>query len=213
MYLPAQFDEQRVEVMHDLIRAHPLASIVIVTAGQLTANHIPMRIAPAPAPFGTLRGHVARANPLWRDIAAGTDALAIFQGPNLYISPSLYATKRNTAKVVPTWNYAVVHAHGTLRAVDDPAWLREFLDGLTDEHESKRAAPWKVTDAPEDFVNTQIKAVVGIELAISRLVGKWKVSQNRLPADRQSTIDGLRDNGSTEMADLIERAFKGSHTS
>ena len=106
-----------------------------------------------------------------------------------------------------------MHAHGTLRAIDDPAWLREFLDGLTDEHESKRAAPWKVTDAPEDFVKTQIKAVVGIELAISRLVGKWKVSQNRLPVDRQSTIDGLRGNGSTEMADLIEHAFKGSHTS
>ncbi|MFN0300915.1 MAG: FMN-binding negative transcriptional regulator [Burkholderiales bacterium] len=216
MYLPAQFDEQRVDVMHDLIRAHPLASIVIVTAGRLAANHIPMRIAPAPAPFGTLRGHVARANPLWRDIAAGTDALAIFQGPNRYISPSHYATKRDTAKVVPTWNYAVVHAHGTLRPIDDPTWLRAFLDGLTDEHESKRAAPWKVTDAPEDFVNMQLKAIVGVELTIASLMGKWKVSQNRLPVDRQSTIDGLRNDGDADsgaMADLIERAFKGSRTS
>lgn len=216
MYLPAHFDEQRIEVMHDLIRAHPLASIITVSGGKPTADHIPMRIAPAPAPFGTLRGHVARANPLWKGIAAGTDALAIFQGPNRYISPSLYATKRETAKVVPTWNYVVVHAHGTLRAIDDPAWLRAFLEGLTDEHESKRTAPWKVTDAPEDFVNTQLKAIVGIELSITNLVGKWKLSQNRLPVDRQSTIDGLRgdsDAGSGAMADLIERAFKASPTS
>ncbi len=212
MYLPPHFNEQRVEVMHDLIRAHPLATIVTVLGGKLTANHIPMRVTPAAAPFGTLRGHVARANPLWRDVAAGTDALAIFQGPDLYISPSHYATKRDTGKVVPTWNYAVVHAHGILRAIDDPVWLREFLEGLTNEHESKRNEPWKVTDAPAKFVDTQLKAIVGIELAVTELIGKWKVSQNRVPKDRQSTIDSLRtdrDHDASAMADLIERAFKG----
>jgi len=212
MYIPPHFNEQRVEVMHDLMRAHPLAAIVTSIGGKLTANHIPMRIAPAPAPFGTLRAHVARSNPLWQAIAQGADALAIFQGPDLYISPSHYATKRETAKVVPTWNYAVVHAHGTLRAIDDPAWLREFLESLTDEHESKRTEPWKVSDAPAEFVGMQLKAVVGIELAITQLAGKWKVSQNRVPKDRQSTIDSLRtdrDHDASAMADLIERAFKG----
>ncbi len=212
MYLPPHFNEQRVEVMHDLIRAHPLAAIVTFTGGKLTANHIPMRVVPAPAPFGMLRAHVARANPLWLDVAEGAGALAIFQGPDFYISPSHYATKRETAKVVPTWNYAVVHAHGTLRAIDDPDWLREFLEGLTNEHESKRNEPWKVTDAPAEFVDSQLKAIVGIELAITQLIGKWKVSQNRVPKDRQSTIDSLRtdrDHDASAMADLVERAFKG----
>ena len=213
MYRPSHFDEPRVEVMHDLIRTHSLASIVTVTGGTLTADHIPMRVVPTPAPFGTLRAHVARANPLWREIGAGADALAIFQGPNLYISPSHYATKQEAGKVVPTWNYTVVHAHGKLRAIDDPHWLREFLEGLTDQHESKRVARWKISDAPDAFVDTQLKAIVGIELSVTDLVGKWKVSQNRLPIDRQSTIDSLRrdgDAGASSMADLIEHAFKGS---
>ncbi len=213
MYRPSHFDEPRVEVMHDLIRTHSLASIITVIGGTLTANHIPMRVVPTPAPFGTLRAHVARANPLWREIGAGADALAIFQGPNLYISPSHYATKHESGKVVPTWNYTVVHAHGKLRAIDDPHWLREFLEGLTTQHESKRVAPWKISDAPDAFVDTQLKAIVGIELSVTQLVGKWKVSQNRLPIDRQSTIDSLRrdgDAGASSMADLIEHAFKGS---
>ena len=213
MYLPAQFAEERVDVMHELIRTHSLASIVTLAGGKLTANHIPMRIFASPAPFGTLRAHVARANRLWRDIAAGADALTIFQGPNLYISPSHYATKRETGKVVPTWNYTVVHAHGTLRAMDDPRWLREFLEGLTDQHESGRTVPWKISDAPDDFINAQLKAIVGLELTITELVGKWKVSQNRLPTDRQSTMESLRKDAtpaSTAMATLIEQAFKPS---
>jgi transcriptional regulator len=213
MYLPSQFAEERVDVMHDLIRTHSLGTIVTFADGKLTANHIPMRIDASPAPFGTLRAHVARANPLWRDIAQGTNALAIFQGPNLYISPSHYATKRESGKVVPTWNYTVVHAHGTLRAIDDPSWLREFLEGLTDQHESGRQVPWKIEDAPDDFINTQLKAIVGIELTITDLVGKWKISQNRQPADRQSTIDSLRTDGdpaSQAMAGLVERAFVAS---
>lgn len=213
MYLPAQFAEARVDVMHELIRTHSLATIVTFSGGKLTANHIPMRIVASPAPFGTLRAHVARANPLWRDIAAGTDALAIFQGPNLYISPSHYATKHETGKAVPTWNYTVVHAHGTLRSIDDPRWLREFLEGLTDQHESARTVPWKISDAPHDFINAQLKAIVGLELTITDLVGKWKISQNRLPIDRQSTIDSLRIDATheaTAMAMLIEQAFKGT---
>lgn len=211
MYLPGQFEETRREVLHAHMRANPLATLVTVDGGALTANHIPLRVSAEAGDHGVLHGHVARANPLWRTLAEGVPALAIFQGPDLYISPSLYATKRETEKVVPTWNYAVVHAHGTLRAIDDPAWLRRFLDDLVDEHESRRTAPWKITDAPAPFIDQQLRAIVGIEMVVSRLVGKWKVSQNRVPADQRSTIAGLRAGGTHDeirMADLIERAIE-----
>lgn len=191
MYLPSHFEETRVEVMHALIRAQPLASLVVHGPDGLTANHIPMRVFSDRVPFGVLRGHVARANPLWREASAGIEALAIFQGPQIYISPSHYPTKHLTAKVVPTWNYAVVHAHGTLQAIDDPAWLRDFLEGLTNEHEAQFAKPWRVSDAPDDFIAAQLRAVVGMELQITRLVGKWKMSQNRVPTDRKGVIAGL----------------------
>lgn len=198
MYLPSHFDEQRVEVMHALMRTHPLASLVIHTGAGLVANHIPLRVIEAPAPFGVLRGHVARANPLWKQLGSGIDALAIFQGPQSYITPSHYPTKHLTAKVVPTWNYAVVHAHGTLRAVDDAGWLRSFLEGLTDEHEAQFARPWHVSDAPDDFIAMQMRAIVGVELTITRLVGKWKMSQNRTATDRAGVVAGLRAQGSAQ---------------
>ena len=191
MYLPKHFEETRVPVLHDLIRAHPLAALVVVTPSGLDANHIPFEIDPDPAPFGTLRGHVARANPLARGIAGDVEALAIFQGPNEYISPSWYVTKQETAKVVPTWNYAVVHAHGRLRTIDDAAWLRAFVDTLTNRHESGRPDPWKVTDAPADYVDSMVKAIVGIEIPLTRLIGKWKVSQNRPEQDRAGVVEGL----------------------
>lgn len=213
MYLPTHFEESRVEVMHALIRAHPLASLVIHGADGLIANHIPLRVLDAPAPFGVLRGHVARANPLWRQVGTGIEALAIFQGPQSYITPSHYPTKHLTAKVVPTWNYAVVHAHGTLRAVDDPQWLRAFLETLTDEHEAQFAKRWHVTDAPEDFIAMQLRAIVGVELTITRLVGKWKMSQNRVPADRAGVVAGLQAQGSADslaVAGLVAKAAEDS---
>lgn len=209
MYLPAHFEETRAEVMHALMRAHPLASVVIHTDEGLLANHFPMRVSDASAPLGVLRGHVARANPLWKQLGNGVEALAIFQGPQIYITPSHYPTKRLTAKVVPTWNYAVVHAHGTLRAVDDAGWLRSFLEGLTDEHEAQFAKPWHVSDAPEDFIAMQLRAIVGVELTITRLVGKWKMSQNRVPTDRAGVVAGLQAQGSPEslaVAELIARS-------
>src|SRR5207249_2616676 len=135
MYLPKHFEEARVEVLHDLIRAFPLGTLVTLTAGGLDANHIPFEVDPEPSPFGTLRGHVARANPVWRGISAGAEALVIFQGPDTYISPSWYETKAETGKVVPTWNYVVVHAHGVPRFIDDRAWLRAFVTRLTERHE------------------------------------------------------------------------------
>jgi len=209
MYNPAHFRETRVPVLHDLIRRHPLAALVTLGPEGLVANHIPMEIDPEPGPFGTLRGHVARANPMWRDAVNEVDALVIFSGPQIYITPSWYATKGESGKVVPTWNYAAVHAHGPLRAIDDPAWLREFVSRLTDRHEGTRAVPWQVTDAPADFVERQLGAIVGIEIPVRRLEGKWKVSQNRGPADRAGVVAGLREDGdrdSDAMADLVANA-------
>lgn len=195
MYLPKHFEETRIEVLHALVRSHPLGALVTLGADGLEANHIPFEIDPDPAPFGTLRGHVARANPVWRDLSRGGEALAIFQGPSTYVSPSWYPSKQEGGKVVPTWNYAVVHAYGPLRAVDDAAWLRAFVERLTNRHESGRTAPWHVTDAPADYVDKMVTAIVGIELPVARFVGKWKVSQNRPARDRAGVVARLEENG------------------
>lgn len=200
MYLPALFKEERPAVLHDLIRKHPFATLVTLGADGLTANHIPLEIDPGAGPHGTLRGHVARANPVWKTHRSEVEALAIFQGPHGYISPSYYATKAATGKVVPTWNYAVVHAYGPLRVIEDPAWLRRLVEQLTERHEGERraatgAVPWKVSDAPESFLEPMLKAIVGLEIPIARIEGKWKMSQNRPPEDRAGVIAGLRESG------------------
>jgi transcriptional regulator len=211
MYLPSHFEETRVDVMRELVRNHALGALVTSGPDGLTANHIPFNLDAEPAPFGTLRAHVARANPVWREFSADVEALVIFQGPQTYITPSWYATKKESGKVVPTYNYMVVHAHGVMRAIDDAAWLREFVGGLTDRMESARAQPWAVTDAPEAFIAAQLRAIVGIEIKLTRLVGKWKVSQNRNDADRAGVVAGLRESGDAnleKMADAVERGTK-----
>jgi transcriptional regulator len=207
MYLPGHFEERDVPTLHALIRAHPLATLVTVEDGAPAANHIPMLVDPDPAPWGTLRGHVARANPVWQ-AARDRDALAVFVGPQTYITPSWYETKREHGRVVPTWNYAVVHAHGPLRAIDDREWLRAFVTRLTDTHEAGRSPAWQVTDAPPEHVDRLLGSIVGIEIPIARLVGKWKVSQNQSAANRAGVVSGLRatgGDGGRGMADLVER--------
>jgi len=209
MYVPTQFEETRPEVLHQLIREHSLAALVTLGSGGLEANHIPLELDPGPAPYGTLRGHVARGNPVWRDFSRDVEALAVFHGPQAYISPSWYQTKRETGKVVPTYNYVVVHAYGPMRIIEDRAWLRELVERLTNRHEAGRAEPWKVTDAPADFVEQMLGAIIGIEIPLTRLVGKWKVSQNRPPADRDGVVTGLReiqDRDAQAMSDLVKRA-------
>lgn len=203
MYESAAFKEDRVEVMHALIRAHPLATLVTMTARGMEANHIPMLIDVSPTPWGTLLGHVARANPMWREYDANAEVLAVFQGPQYYVTPSWYPSKRETGKVVPTWNYAVVHASGPLVVHDDVEWLRGLVTRLTDTRESKRAQPWLVTDAPPDYVNSMLKAIVGIEIPIRRLQGKWKMSQNRIERDRAGVIAALNAGGDSAMAALV----------
>ncbi|HLQ27424.1 MAG TPA: FMN-binding negative transcriptional regulator [Acidiferrobacterales bacterium] len=210
MYVPSYFEETRVEVLHQLIREHSLAVLVTLGSEGLNANHIPFEIDPEPAPFGTLRGHVARANPVWRDSSKEVEPLVIFQGPQAYITPSWYQTKKETGKVVPTYNYVVVHAYGPLRVVEDRAWLRGLVERLTNRYEAARPVPWKVTDAPGDFIEKMLGAIVGMEIPITKLVGKWKVSQNRPSADRDGVVKGLREINSADavaMADLVKESI------
>jgi transcriptional regulator len=209
MYLPPHHRVDRFEVQHALIRAHPLGALVTLGEEGLVANHIPFILDAGAGALGTLRGHVARANGQGRDIGREVEALVIFQGPQSYITPSWYATKQETGKVVPTWNYAVVHAYGVIRAIEDGNWLKDQIERLTALQEGMRAEPWAVSDAPCSFIDAMMKAIVGIEIQITRMEGKWKVSQNRPAADRQSVVQGLRtervqENESIAMAQLVE---------
>lgn len=211
MYVPAHFKEDRVEVLHEAIRAIALGTLVTSGASGLEATHAPMLIDPTPAPFGTLLGHVARANPHWRSVAGEAKALAIFLGPEAYISPGWYPTKQQTGKVVPTWNYVAIHASGKLRFFDDAERLRAIVTRLTDTHEAPRAEPWQVTDAPADYVDAMLKAIVGFELVIETLEGKWKMSQNRPPQDQAGVVDGLaREGGPAAVAAIVAERGKGN---
>lgn len=211
MYVPKHFEEPRVDVLHELIRARPLSTLVTLASGGLEANHIPLHLSAEPGPLGTLRGHVARSNPFWNDMAGNNQVLAIFHGPDAYITPSWYPTKAETGKVVPTWNYAVAHAYGTLRVVDDPVWLREHLETLTARSEAAFPEPWRVSDAPLDFTEKLIGAIVGIEIGITRLLGKWKLSQNQSRINQAGVVQGLRASANPEavsMAELVENAAR-----
>lgn len=208
MYLPSAFEVTDIAALHDLIDEHPLGALVMHSRTGLDANHLPFLVDREPAPYGRLHAHVARANPLWRCGDDSGEVLVIFQGPSAYVTPSWYATKRETGKVVPTYNYAVVHAYGRLRAIDDKVALRALLERLTNRHEAARDAPWQVSDAPDDYIDRTLDGIVGIEIALTRLVGKWKVSQNRGAADRQGVARGLRASGTPEhqaMAELVDR--------
>jgi transcriptional regulator len=204
MYIPKHFDEPRVEIMHELIRERPLATLVTLDSQGLVANHIPLHLSTEPAPLGTLRGHIARSNKIQADI----EALAIFHGPDTYITPSWYATKKEHGKVVPTWNYVVVHAYGTLQLIDDASWVRAQLEILTHHNEKGFPEPWAVSDAPREYTDKLIEMVIGVEIVITKLSGKWKVSQNQPHQNQSSLIEGLVRSGlpdSSKIADLVKQ--------
>ncbi len=206
VYRPPLFREDRVPEMQELIRANPLALLVSMGDEGLLANPIPFILDPNQSEFGTLRAHLARANPQWRSFADGQEALVVFQGTDRYVTPTWYETKRETGKVVPTWNYAIVQARGPVRAIEDRDWLARHVASLTDAMEAGFAEPWAVTDAPEAFIDGQLKGIVGIEMVIARLEGKWKVSQNRPEADRAGVVAGFEaagDERSRRMARLV----------
>ena len=207
MYQPPHHVEDRVEALHALMRAHPLGLLVSTGPQGPTANALPFLLDAEVGPKGRLRAHLARANGQWREIAANPEApvLVIFQGVDAYITPSWYATKRETGKVVPTWNYAMAQARGRARVTDDRDWLAAQIDELTRIHEKgRKPEEWQVTDAPAAFVEAQIRGIVGLEIEIEELAGKWKVSQNRPAADRAGVVSGLADEA-PEMAELVRR--------
>ena len=206
MYLPKHFEEDRFELLSGLIRAQPLGLLVTQSSQGLQANPIPFLLDPEPTPYGTLRGHVARANPLWRESRTDVESLVVFQGPQAYVSPAWYATKAETGKVVPTWNYVMVQARGRLRCIDDAQWVRALVGRLTQTHEAPRAAPWAVEDAPADYISSMVRAIVGIEIELTALRGKWKLSQNRSAEDRQGVSAGLRQEGASSGDVLAARA-------
>lgn len=208
MYQSPHFREDRLEVMHGLMRAHPLATLVSFDGDGVSANHLPLVLHTDVSERGTLRGHVAKANPFWKNVDASVEVLAIFQGPHHYISPAWYPSKKEHGKVVPTWNYAVVHAYGPMSVFDDADWLFEHLQALTSRQEADRDHPWAVTDAPADYVARMLKGIVGFEFPITRIEAKWKFSQNRAEKDREGVVQGLNIEGSPssiQVADLIPR--------
>ncbi|OGA00418.1 MAG: transcriptional regulator [Betaproteobacteria bacterium RIFCSPLOWO2_02_FULL_62_17] len=208
MYVPKYFEESDTAVLHALIQSHPLGAWVTQGNGELTVNHIPFLVDPSRGANGTLMGHVARANDVWQSYSKDILSVVVFQGPQAYITPSWYPSKRAHGKAVPTWNYAVVHAHGMPNAIEDREWLLRHVSQLTDMQESQQAVPWKVSDAPPDYIDTMLRSIVGIEMPISSLAGKWKLSQNRPPADKPGIIAGLlerEDAQSKEVAALVKQ--------
>lgn len=203
MYVPEHFAEARVEILHQALGRAGLATLVTAGPAGLDASHIPLLVEPEPGPLGRLLGHVARANPQWRATPDGAAALAVVLGPDAYVSPSWYPSKRETGRVVPTWNYLAIHAHGTVRFFQERERLLDLVTRLTDRHEAGRPERWRVADAPADHVDAMLNGIVGVELTISRLEGKWKASQNRSEADRRGVEEGLRREGQGVMADLV----------
>lgn len=216
MYVPSHFEESRPEVMHELIRRHPLGTLVTLGENGLNANHIPFEIDPGPAPFGTLRAHVARNNPVWREHASDMETLVVFQGAHAYISPAWYATKQDDPRVVPTYNYMAVHAYGPLHVVENRDWIRALLERLTNANEKNAhgadsASLWRTSDAPESYIEKMMAAIVGIEIPVSRLIGKWKVSQNQPQVNREGVELALRTKGAASEAEMAD-AIAGAHT-
>jgi transcriptional regulator len=210
VYVPEHFREARIEVLQAFVERHPLATLVAMTSEGLTANHVPLE-AQLRADAGgllLLRGHIARSNSLWRELKNNAAVLAIFTGADDYVSPSWYPSKREHGKAVPTWNYATVHVKGCIRFIDDVAWLRDFVGALTDMHEHGRVNRWHVSDAPAEYIEGMLRAIVGFEIEVSSIVGKFKGSQNRSSADRAGVHAALQAEGRSpeELAELVPEA-------
>lgn len=209
MYQPPHFREERLEIQHALIRTHPLGLLINSGENGPNANAIPFLLDAQASAKGTLHAHLARANPQWRELAKDGRVLIVFQGPQTYVTPSWYATKQETGKVVPTWNYAIVQVRGTARIIEDRDWLANHVSQLTGQNEAPRVEPWAVSDAPETFIDAQLKGIVGIEIEIAEIEGKWKVSQNRPEGDRVGVAEGLDAErntlGAQAMAELVRR--------
>ena len=205
MFMPDHFRVEDVAEMHGLMSAHPFAALVSMTPAGLYGTHLPT-VLKQEGPCGIIECHLARANPHWKDLAKGEQAMMIFQGADAYITPNWYATKAQTGKAVPTWNYAIVHAYGRPAIMNDKDWLKQHVTELSDQQERSEAHPWKVTDAPDSYIDVMLRGIVGFRFEITRLEGKWKMSQNRETQDRLAVIDGLKARASgddLEIADIV----------
>lgn len=203
MYIPAHFAETRKEVLHSRIVQHPFGTLITHGSGGLDANHIPFELAAEDGELGVLRGHVARANPVWQEVANGDEVLVVFHAGDAYISPNWYPSKHELHKQVPTWNYMVVHAHGRITILDDERYVRGVVGRLTRTHEASEPKPWKMGDAPKDYVDAMVKAIVGVQIEITRLVGKSKLSQNKEARDIQGAAEALKSSGESQLADAM----------
>lgn len=213
MYSPAQFHQIDPAALQSLVLNYPLATLVLQSPQGLSADHVPLLLRPQADGLGTLAGHVARANPLWRLAGPTVDVLAVFQGPQAYISPQWYATKPQDGRAVPTWNYAVVHVQGQLRAIEDPRWMRAQLDELTAQQERRFLHPWSLSEAPREYTDRLLQAIVGIEITVTGWSGKWKLSQNQPPVNQRSVVGGLQAQASeaaSTMADWVVQACPGA---
>jgi transcriptional regulator len=208
MYTPPAFREDDLPTIHAEMKRIQLATLVTLTGSGLIATHLPLMLDSSAGEYGTLYGHVARGNSQWSESRAEVEALAIFIASDAYISPSWFLSKQETGKVVPTWMYTAIHAYGIVRFIDDTEWLRGVVNRLTDKHEADLPSPWKVADAPADYVDAQLARIIGVELPISRLEGKWKFDQRTAPTDRAGVIAGLEatgDPGNLEAAAVLHR--------
>lgn len=208
MYIPSHFEEKRPEAMHALMRSHPLGTLVTLGTAGLNANHIPFEIDAEAGQFGTLRAHVARNNPLLQDRSADVEALVVFQGAQGYVSPSWYPTKEKDGRAVPTYNYMVVHAYGPLTVIEDRTWIRAQVERLSNRHEAGLANPWKLSDAPPDYIEKMLGAIVGIEIPLTRMLGKWKVSQNQPEVNRAGVERGLLDIGGDNAVAMAQAVMQ-----
>ena len=206
MYIPAHFAETRPEELTRIIRAHPLGMLVTQGNGGLDADHIPFEYDAGVEPHGLLTAHVARANPLWQRCTDSTPVMVVFRGAEAYISPNWYPSKHEAHRQVPTWNYEVVHAHGMLTVRDDERFVRGVVGRLTKRHEAAEPVPWKMSDAAPDYIDGLLRNIVGIEIAITSLVGKVKLSQNKEQRDRLAAADTLEARGSGAMARAMRDA-------
>jgi transcriptional regulator len=203
MYLPSHFNESRVDVLHEQIAQHPFGTLITHGKSGLDANHLPFELAAAEGEFGVLRAHVARANPVWQDVANGDEVLVVFHAGDAYISPNWYPSKHEAHRQVPTWNYIVVHAHGRIAVRDDEQYVRGVVARLTRRHEASQPQPWKMTDAPKDYIDTLLKQIVGLEIHITRLVGKSKLSQNKEARDIRGAAEALQAHGNSTIGEAM----------
>lgn len=212
MYVPKHFAENRVEVLHKLIRQHPLGILCTQGGNGLDANHLPFELNADSGPYGVLHAHVARANPIWQEIRSGEEGLVVFRAEHAYISPNWYPSKHELHKQVPTWNYRVAHAYGNVMIRDDERYVRGLVARLTRHHEASQPRPWRMSDSPKAYIDAMLEAIVGIEIEITRLVGKFKLSQNKEARDIQGAADALETQGKTELGQVMREAVVGPDT-